>query len=595
MASAKTLRRMLNKIKQQILERVPSPEPPRYQFNQREWERLSRRLPKCERRWLLDGIREGFDIYVKRDRDLSRLKVQNLPMSLIEQVRAAEWILDNMNKSAVWGPFKADGSDLPDWLRGKVRVSPIGTVPKGIHFGVEELLRKWRVIHHLSHPRSGFSVNTEVIDEWATVQYVQFREVVEMVRSLGKGAWLWTVDAKDAYLRVPIKRDAMQFMGFKFFGRLFIFTSLSFGLASAPKIYTRFADNILDIIRLHYGDESWWRVDGQDRVFHYIDDFFGGAEANRKWMADKQFRAHCHAFNRLTVPTTEEKIAKPATRQKILGFIYDTIQQKVFIPAKKKAVMLSEIEAISAEKQVTKRRILSLVGKLRWASVCIFAGPAFVRRMEELANTAKYLDHRVNVSPMRGDLSWWAEQIRAGADGISFDDILRHRANGDVNIYTDASTGIGMGGWSRNGDWFRFRWTDHERVELFADPKSPDIYWKEMAAVATAALLWGHKWSGKAVTFWIDNEACVWSLVKRRCDFARGDVMELIRIFASCANRFKFQPYFLHIAGKDNLTADALSRFDLRKFQDDTDGIEMRTTESPCRWALSFLVDRALQ
>jgi len=216
--------------------------------------------------------------------------------------------------------------------------------------------------------------------------------------------------------------------------------------------------------------------------------------------------------------------------------------------------------------------------------------------MELEINKKRRFNHHLKVSKFADDLRWWKKQIEHGVDGISFDDILRKRDRGDIHILTDASTGDGMGGWvkqspiNQTGAWFQFKWSDHERTELFPHPKSPDIYWKEMAAVVTAALIWGKQWRGKSVTFWIDNMGVVFSCIKRKCDFKRDDVMAMIRILAECANQMRFHPYFIHIKGKDNLTADALSRFDLKRFQADTKGIQMSNTPTECKWALDAIL-----
>ena len=108
-------------------------------------------------------------------------------------------------------------------------------------------------------------------------------------------------------------------------------------------------------------------------------------------------------------------------------------------------------------------------------------------------------------------------------------------------------------------NWFRCRWSDHPKKTVFASPKTPDVYWKEMCAIATSCLIWGKNWKGKSVTFWCDNESCVWSMIKRKCDFKRKDVLELIPMISECANQHQFHPYFVHIKGTDNKTADALS------------------------------------
>ena len=591
-SDAPAMRKELKALGKQLRACQPPDEPPQYSFDVDLWADNTHHLKDEQRNWLLDGLKHGFDVYVRPTVDLARDKVRNLPTCLTRKLATTKWIFGNMANHAIWGPFNKDMSDLPEWLKGKLRLSPIGAIKKGMHFLLPEHMKKWRVIHHLSHPRGGNSVNSEVLGEWATVQYVQFREVVELVHSLGVGALLWTVDAKDAYLRVPINKSSMQYMGFSWEGMVFVFTCLSFGLASAPRIYTLFADAMLSIIVNNSGVAEWWQWNGAPLVYHYIDDFFGGAPVGADFESKAQFDAVIFWFIKLGVPTTAEKCVEPTTRIKILGFIYDTIRQMVFIPEGKKDEIQHELEAILAKNQVTKERMQSLVGKLRWVSVCLFAGPAFVRRIEFEINKRRP-GHHIKVALFSEDLEWWVEQLAASADGIKFVDILRKRSNGDVNVWTDASTGDGMGGWNKEGQWFRFKWDDHERQELFPHPQQPDIYWKEMVAIATAAMIWGHQWEGKAVTFWIDNEACVWSLIKKRCAFERTDVMELIRVIAACANKMKFTPYFIHIAGKDNLTADALSRFDVAKFKADTAGIEMDSDETECHRIFTALLERS--
>ena len=588
--------RLRSAIKQ-LKNRVAPANPPKYSFDIPTWSRLSKTLKPEDRAWLLDGIEDGFDIQVNESPDLARDRVKNLPADALQQLRITEWIIKNVDKKAIWGPFNPKSNSLPAIL-DNYRVSPIGCVRKGIHFDVPDEDKEWRTIHHLSHPRQGISVNSEVKDEWSTVSYVSFMAVVRMVHSLGPGAYLWTVDAKDAYLRVPIKDQCMRFMCFIWSGMLFAFTSLSFGLTSAPRIYTLFADHVLHIAKESY--PGIWANGNQSWVYHYIDDFFGGAPAGWYQTAQVQFQVVIRTFEILGIPTKPPKCCGPATRMKILGFIYDTVRQMLFIPEPKKQQMLFEIDRCldPRNRRVKRSDVQSLIGKLRWFSNCLWAGPAFVRRLEEEVNRKVngYHPAWIKTSRLRLDLLWWRQAIFDSKDGVRFVDLLRDRADGDVHVRTDASTKDGMGGWSRDGHWFRYQWNSFRTKHIFRDPRVPDIYWKEMCAIVTACELWGPSWNGKAVTFWCDNEACVFSVAKRRCSFDRPDVMALIRIIAEMANKFNFRPYILHIKGKDNLTADALSRFDLRKFHEDTAGIEMAevATRSECEISdfVVSLVDR---
>ena len=579
-------KKRLNIAKKALAKSKPTADPPRYGFDIGFWRSVSKDCP-LDAPYILDGIQNGFDIDVPCTTQLARDRVKNLPTTTAQKAAVSEWILEKRKKNAIWGPFKSMDA-LPQQLHG-LRVSPLGCVPKGDHHGKKEEEKEWRVIHHLSHPKSGTSVNSSIDDEFKEVEYVKFREVVQMMVALGVGARIWTIDAKDAYLRVPIKERCYKYMGFWWMGLYYAFTCLSFGLASACRIYTRFADFVLWVI-VSNTNPNWWKLGNQPIVYHYIDDFFGGAPAQFGWIADKQFNAVIEWFGRLGIPTKPSKCKSPRTRLKILGFVYDTIQQMVFIPKDKLRKMVMQIDAITNKRSVTQGELLSLIGKLRWASACIYAGPAFVRRMEESAYSVRQLEHHIRVRRFEADLIWWKNQLLNNSNGISFSDILRKKEQGDVHVLTDASTGIGMGGWNRDGNWFRFRWTDHPRKDLFKNPKKPDIFWKEMCAIATACTIWGGNWSGKSVTFWCDNEACVYSMAKKKCGFERGDVMELIRWICHLANRFNFHPYFIHIRGKDNLTADALSRFDIDKFKSDINGITMDAAPTNCTSALDQIV-----
>ena len=587
--------RELKKAKRELRALRPARTAPRYDLPYQKWFDHTEGADPELRAWCLDGVANGFDIYVRDDPALERAKVKNLPMTLGQKLFFTIWTIAQFWKQALWGPFKIDQSDVPTHLR-PLRVNPQGCVRKGNHFGVREQDKKWRPINHQSHPRSGMSVNSQVQPEWATVSYIQFREIVALMEFAGVGAEIWAVDAADAFLRVPIKERCMRHMAFIIHGTLWFFTSLCFGLASAPRIYTLFADMTLWIIRnkrLPGHERVEWRFEGRELVHHYVDDFFGIVPVRSDISAKAQFDLCIAWFKELGIPTTPKKVLAPNTSQVILGFLYDTDKQMVFIPPLKLRAYCAAIDRILNRRTVSKQEVLSLIGKLRWASACVTAGPAFVRRLEEYANRTRRLIDKVKTGPLRADLIWWRAQIKRAAVGIPFKYILTPRDGGDVHVLTDASTGDGMGGWTKGaGDWFRYRWSDHPRADIFAPAKgkAPDIFWKEMCGVVTAALIWGHKWKGQAVTFHCDNMSSVWTLIKKACSHERKDIMHMVRVFMTVANEHGFHPYIVHIKGKDNVTADALSRFMKKKFWSDTDGTTMAEHETESVGALDAIV-----
>jgi hypothetical protein len=95
-------------------------------------------------------------------------------------------------------------------------------------------------------------------------------------------------------------------------------------------------------------------------------------------------------------------------------------------------------------------------------------------------------------------------------NGISFfNDIKRIPAN-SMQLYTDASSTLGFGGFF-NGDWFCDRWPDDLPSEQVKDIS---MALRELYPIVVAAILWGHNWSTKRILFSCDNLAAV-NIIKK--------------------------------------------------------------------------------
>ena len=186
--------------------------------------------------YIWNGIKFGFDIGWIPNTTPTYTDDPVLPTSVGQDIAITNWIVKCHKKGFLLGPFTDD--TLPYTV---VYLAPLFTVIKPDW--------KKRIVCNLSHPkRWGISVN-DCIDQAAkTVQYISFVELCRFIYDLGYDARLWVVDAQDAYYRVPIKERYWRYMGIRWFGYTFLFTSLQMGLASACAIYQAFADAVLYII-----------------------------------------------------------------------------------------------------------------------------------------------------------------------------------------------------------------------------------------------------------------------------------------------------------------------------------------------------------
>ena len=88
-------------------------------------------------------------------------------------------------------------------------------------------------------------------------------ETPESIRaSLRKGEWVTSIDLTDAYLHIPIHTQSQKYLRFHFKGITYQFTSLPFGLATAPLIFTSTVKEVKLIalqsgIRLHQYLNDW--------------------------------------------------------------------------------------------------------------------------------------------------------------------------------------------------------------------------------------------------------------------------------------------------------------------------------------------------
>ena len=147
-----------------------------------------------------------------------------------------------------------------------IQVNRFGVIPKSNQSG------KWRLILDLSYPLER-SVNDGIDPQWCSLRYATVDQAIAHILQLGGGALLAKVDAEHAYRNIPVHPEDRHVLGMVWRGRLYIDTTLPFGLRSTPKIFTAVSD-ALEWVLLR---------DGLSWSIRYIDDFLtaGGAGTNK--------------------------------------------------------------------------------------------------------------------------------------------------------------------------------------------------------------------------------------------------------------------------------------------------------------------------
>ena len=88
-------------------------------------------------------------------------------------------------------------------------------------------------------------------------------ETPESIRtSLIPGEWVSSIDLSDAYLHIPIHPNSRKYLRFGYMSLVYQFTSLPFGLATAPQVFTMIVKEVKLMalsrgLRLHQYLDDW--------------------------------------------------------------------------------------------------------------------------------------------------------------------------------------------------------------------------------------------------------------------------------------------------------------------------------------------------
>ena len=508
------------------------------------------------RKFILDGITKGFSIGINKENIVDERFITTDPcyidLNYHETEAILQWLHKGVDKGYIAGPYSKD-HEFP-WT---LHCAPIFVVPK-------PGFRKFRPIVHLSWKQFDhmFSINELLCEHMKTVQYVSFLEVVNLVNNAGKDAYIFLIDAQDAYYRVPISPEDFRYNGLEWGGKKWVFLSLQMGLSSSPKIYTEFADAVEWICVNKNRDLSF--LNNIQMLRHYIDDFFGCRPRYEE--AITLYNALFNLMKDLGIPTREDKCTPPARTAKILGWVYNTMFRRVELPNDKRLELLSMIRKLLRSRLADKKALEKLIGRLQNASQVIFPGKAFVRRLEMILYLPS-LNYKSSVyltDFIVKDLKWWEATLgnRTKCQS-SFDLLLKNPSDQDNYIYTDASSLIGIGGHTR-GRAFQISWKDTLLPNIVKSHDNFDIELLELLGTVIACQLWGRNFTNQAITIYNDNPGAAGAIRTKAPRLHRLDMQCLIRSLATNALKNKYYFWGIHCTkDKDpnmNL-ADGLSRF----------------------------------
>ena len=186
----------------------------RLQFFLRNWELVTRD------HWILQAV-SGWRISFKSRPPLTSPPRGPLPSLGREQVKVLEEEIHNLlQKQAIQHcPHKSLGY-----------YSSMFVVPKKGG--------KWRPI-----------INLRTLNSYVKTPHFKMETIHNLKDVLRQGDFMVRLDLKDAYLTVPVHKSDRKYLRFMWKGKVFEFTSLPFGLAPAPFVFTKLLRPVAAFLR----------------------------------------------------------------------------------------------------------------------------------------------------------------------------------------------------------------------------------------------------------------------------------------------------------------------------------------------------------
>ena len=92
-------------------------------------------------------------------------------------------------------------------------------------------------------------LNLKELNKFIVYRHFKMDSLKTVTDLMSQGCYMASVDIKDAYYTVPIATEHQKFLKFRWRDRLYQYTCLPNGLASAPRIFTKLLKPVFNIMR----------------------------------------------------------------------------------------------------------------------------------------------------------------------------------------------------------------------------------------------------------------------------------------------------------------------------------------------------------
>jgi len=318
--------------------------------------------------------------------------------------------------------------------------------------------------------------NLRSLNRFVRYQHFKIDGMKELKNAIIQGDWMVTIDLKDAYLTVPVSKEHQPLLSFEWKKRYFQFQVLPFGLASAPRVFTKLLKPVMALLR---------RLNIRTQI--YLDDLILLNQDPSQLEQDKQSVLFLLQNLGFIINWEKSQLLPARAEVEYLGFLINSVSMELTLPERKIQKIKRQCQWLRTQKNVTIRELAQTIGQLVASTEAILPAPMYVRHSQVLkiqalkANAKNYAQKITLNQEARDELQWWIENI----DHYNGKAIITPHP--DMELITDAS----KKGWgATNGtNPTQGLWSENERklhinaLELKAADYAVRAYTKKMTDI----------------------------------------------------------------------------------------------------------------
>ena len=222
---------------------------------------------------------------------------------------------------------------------------------------------------------------------------------------LEKRDWMMKIDLKDAYYCVAISQVHQKFFRFRWKGVLYEYQVPPFGLASAPRTFTKLLKPVMGLLR---------RL-GLTTII-YLDDLFLCNKEENALIRDRDtviWVLQTLGF----VLNWEKSHLTPTRTMEFLGLMVDSDKMSLWLPSDKAEDIKARCSQLLDQEMTTVRELSQVVGKLTSTIKAVLPAPLHYRHLQ-MERTNALMRGRQNYEAQvllteeaHKELKWWMESL----------------------------------------------------------------------------------------------------------------------------------------------------------------------------------------